>query len=171
MEEIKKTKRKRGKTFLPAQDRHRALHPAERRGLPRPRFRPGWNPCPAWGPVYYYRVITVNTTNFRRSSGELQQTESRKQPQQWSVGREAQTHCTLKGLHELKLSPHVDDVSLTSSMVEVVKDDVAVSSVKLSVRGWIHGHFVRSLNTPYLTKTKKCFKDGRLRMPKKQIRA
>lgn len=61
MEEMKKTKTKRGKTFLPARDRHRALRPAERRGLQRPRFRPGWSPCPAWGPGYYH-AITVNTT-------------------------------------------------------------------------------------------------------------
>lgn len=30
-------------------------------------------------------------------------------------------------------SPHVDDVSLASSMVVVVQDDVTVSSIKLSV--------------------------------------
>lgn len=39
-------------------------------------------------------------------------------------------------------SPHVDDVSLTSSVTVVVKDDVTVSSVELSVRGRIHWHLV-----------------------------
>lgn len=51
-------------------------------------------------------------------------------------------------------SPHVDDVSLASPVLVVVEDDVTVASVKLSVRGRIHGHFVRSLNTPNLDRNK-----------------
>ena len=42
----------------------------------------------------------------------------------------------------LVFSPHVDDVSLTSSVTVVVKDDVTVSTVELSVCGRIHGRLV-----------------------------
>ncbi len=39
-------------------------------------------------------------------------------------------------------------------MTVVIKDDVTVSSVELSICGWIHGHLVRRLNTPDLSRNK-----------------
>lgn len=54
----------------------------------------------------------------------------------------------------LVFSPHVDDVSLTSSVTVVVKDDVTVSTVELSVCGRIHGRLVGPLDTPDLSRNK-----------------
>lgn len=49
-EEMKKSKNGvEEKSILPARDRRQARRPAERRGLQRPRFHPGWSPIPAWG--------------------------------------------------------------------------------------------------------------------------
>lgn len=56
-------------------------------------------------------------------------------------------------LTEAVLSPHVDDVSLTSSVTVVVQDDVAVSSIELSVCGRIHWHLIGSLDAPDLSRT------------------
>lgn len=48
------------------------------------------------------------------------------------------------------LLPYVDDVSLTSSMMVVVEDDVAVSTIELPVGGWVNWSLVGALNTPDL---------------------
>lgn len=143
--------------MLPARDRRQALRPVERRGSPRPRFHPGWSPCPAW-----------------------RHTETRKQPQScWillyntnnSIRMKQQRHKGGKKApsNDIKNSnsPHVDDVSPTSPVLVVVEDDVTVASVKLSIRGRIHGHFVRSLNTPNL-QASKSLNDGRTTKRKKK---
>lgn len=55
----------------------------------------------------------------------------------------------------IHVSPHVDDVSLTSSVTVAVKDDVAVASIELSISGRIHRYFVGSLDTPDLSGQKR----------------
>lgn len=58
--------------FSPARDHRRALRPAGRRGWPRPRFHPGWNPCPAWEKIHHH-VLKRNERMFAHNTNTLQQ--------------------------------------------------------------------------------------------------
>lgn len=53
-------------------------------------------------------------------------------------------------LRDPRPSPVVDDLSLTAAVAVVVQNDVAVTTVELSVRGGVHGHFVGTFDSPDL---------------------
>jgi len=53
-------------------------------------------------------------------------------------------------LRDPRPSPVVDDLSLTAAVAVVVQNDVAVTTVELSVRGGVHRHFVGTFNSPDL---------------------
>lgn len=46
--------------------------------------------------------------------------------------------------------PNIDDVSLSASVSVVVKDDVTVSAIELTVCGRVNRNLVRAFNTPDL---------------------
>lgn len=47
-------------------------------------------------------------------------------------------------------SPGIDDMLLSATLLVAVKDQIAVTSIEMTVGGWVHRNLIPTFDTPHL---------------------